>query len=198
MKKKLLKSILATTGILAFGFALISQCKAEVTTQVELTINKWELTISISGSAATDWLNLGAVNVSNSDQTLSGQFPANTFVVSDQKWAESGYYTTLQVTDLTWQAKSSHIIAASNVKVKAGWLTTITWVNNTTAWVTVSGLTSYASISSPVNYIKRDPGSGWNLWVYWDALWVEVTIPAHTVADKYRGTITWTLYDNDL
>ena len=198
MKKKLLKSILATTGILAFGFALISQCKAttDLTAQVELTIRKWDLTISVSGSS----LNLGYVYVSNEDQVLSGQFPADTFQLSDQKWAESGYITTLQVSDLTWETDSNHVIAASNVEVKAGWLNTISWETGANAWVTVGSLTNYTDISTAQTYINRPAGTenAWRLWVYWDALWVKVTVPAHTVADKYRGTITWTLYDNDL
>lgn len=200
MKKRMLKTVLTIGSIMAFGFAIMTQCKAEtsnLTAQVELTVNAWDLTILVDN--ASSGLNLGTVIISNEDQILSGQFAANTFQLRDFKWSESGYYTTLSVTDLVWETNSGHKITKDNISLKAWGLTTIEWVAASEAHVVIGDLSAdYVSGSLTSTYINRSPvtsSEAWRLGKYGDALRVKVNIPAHTVADNYHGTITYTLYE---
>lgn len=203
MKKWMLKTVLSIGTIMAFGFTIISQCKADpapaqTTAEVQLTVNPWQVTISVA--EASSGLNLGTTPISNTDQILSGQFATNTFQLRDFKWAESGYYTTLSVTNLSWEADPvNHVIYNSNIQIKAGWLTTIEWVTGADAWVNLGALSDdYVVANEARTYFHRDVTStanAWRLWKYGDALWVKVTIPAHTIADNYHGTITYTLIE---
>ena len=160
---------------------------------------KWTLTIWTE-----IWnLNLWEVYVSNNAQELSWSFGANSFWVEDMKWVETGYYTTISVTDLNWTV-SGHSISANNVYLKTAW-------NEPSyiSWATVSdskvifwdAIKSWHNGSTPVNYFQRlntSASEAWRLWKWWDNLHVRVIIPAHTPYDTYRWTITYTLYDNDL
>jgi len=199
MKKWMLKTVLSIGTIMAFGFTLISQCKADpLTAEVQLTVNPWQVTISVA--EASSGLDLGDVYISNNEQILSGQFVADTFQLRDFKWAESGYYTTLSVTNLSWAADPvNHVIYNSNIQIKAGWISTITWINAELAWVNLGVLSGdYLVANEARTYFNRavtTTANAWRLWKYGDALWVKVTIPPHTIADNYHGTITYTLYE---
>ena len=201
MKKWMLKTVLSIGTIMAFGFTIMSQCKADpapLTAEVQLTVNPWEVTISVA--EASSGLNLGTAPISNADQVLSGQFTADTFQLRDLKWAESGYYTTLSVTDLRWEKDpTNHVISSGNIQIKAGWLTTIEWVTGADAWVNLGALSGdYVVANETRTYFNRavtTTTNAWRLWKYGDALWVKVTVPAHTIADNYHGTITYTLIE---
>ena len=167
--------------------------------QINLSVIKWALTIWTE-----TWnLNLWQVNVSNSAQELSWSFGANSFWVEDMKWLETGYYTTISVTDLNWTV-SGHSISANNVSLKTAWSmpSDISWATASEAKVIFwNGITDWHSWSWQVNYFQRlntATADAWRVWKWWDNLQIKVNIPAHTPYDTYRWTITYTLYDNDL
>jgi len=166
--------------------------------QINLSVIKWALTIWTE-----TWnLNLWEVNVSNNAQELSWSFGENSFWVEDMKWLETGYYTTISVTDLTWTV-STHVISADNVYLKTAWNepSYITWATvNDSKVIFWSAITSWHSGSTPVNYFQRlntASQDAWRVWKWWDNLQIKVNIPAHTPYDTYRWTITYTLYDLD-
>lgn len=215
MKKNILKTSLVAWSLLAFGFAVMSSvnpaniAKADPTpttwtaAQVEITVEKWLVTIWLSGTADTEsGLNLTPgswIKVSNDPQVLTWSFWPDSFWISDQAGTISGYRTTLSVTNLSWVAHPENAIPASNVKlIASGGVNTITWSAN--AGVLVDQFTDWTVASSAVTFFHRDDGNttyAGILWEYGSNLGVEVTVPAHTIADTYVGTITYTLYDLD-
>jgi len=98
--KKLIKTSIVAMAILAFGIIMINKSNAQTTstTDVNLEVTEWALTITASGS-----INLWTVASPTVDTDLSGQFSADSFYVTDYKWSMSGYYTTIQVTKLLLQ-----------------------------------------------------------------------------------------------
>jgi len=208
MKKNLFKTSIVAGALLAFGFLMVSNTSSvkaqEVTpawswnAEVVLTIEQWELTIWISWSNA-ELINLGSWRVSNEMVPLTGEFWENSFWLSDQKWLESGYYTTLSVTNLSWDNNPSHVITKDNVFLQSTSLVTIEWATWADAGVSIwLSNSSWVSMASPVTYFTRwltATDAAWMLWTYGDYLQVKVEVPAHTLADTYRGTITYTLYD---
>jgi hypothetical protein len=190
---KFIKTTIVALSILAFGFILMNQWKAAETTDVYLTVDPGTLTITASGS-----INLWAVSTSTSAVDLSWQFSTNSFYVTDFKWSTSGYYTTVQVTNLTWENGGTvYSIPAANVEFKSNVVNPalMTWTANAsvTLW---SITTSYAAIDSPITYFKRNNGTIWGiLSQYGDTPWVKVTVPAFQAPTTYHGTITFTLYE---
>jgi len=167
--------------------------------QITLNVVKGNLTIW-----TTTWnLNLWEVNVSNSAQELSWSFGADSFWVEDMKWLETGYYTTISVTNLTWTV-ATHVISANNVYLKTAWETPsyITWATVSDSKVVFSNdiKSWHNNWAEPVTYFNRQntPSNlAWRVWKWWDNLQIKVNIPAHTPYDTYRWTITYTLYDLD-
>lgn len=212
--KNVLKTSLVAWSLLAFGFAVMSginpanTVKAQEATpntwdvaQVILTVEKWLVEIWLSWDTATDtttWLNLTpewGIKVSNDPQQLTGSFGSGSFWLNDQAGTLSGYYTTLSVTDLTW-VKTSNVIPASNVQLMAsGGIVTVTWVAN--ADVEVWSFTNWSAAATAQTFFNRQDKWAGILWLYATDLAVSVTVPAHTVADTYKWTITYTLYDLD-
>lgn len=198
---KTLKTSLVALGLLAFGFVITSSVNAQTSTwdvehavngDVYLTVDAWQLTIWVSGATVNLW-------TWNAGETIAWQFNPDSFYVSDLKWAASGYYTTIQVTDLTGDVNGvEKVIPKENVSFKKGQTTsphTITGNNNEHV-VFDSHVSDYYVLTGTVTYIKRDTDLGGILWVYGDDPWVQVTIPAYTPATTYHGTITYTLYEN--
>lgn len=199
---KTLKTSLVALGLLAFGFAITSRVNAQTSTwsvwnpvdgDVYLTVDAWQLTIWVSGATVNLW-------TWNAGDTLTGQFPENSFYVSDLKWAQSGYYTTISVTDLTGSINGeTKTIPAANVEFKA-WLATPALItgNANSGVIFDSNVASYHSLSGAVQYIKREKNTAYGiLWAYGDKPEIKVTIPAYTPATTYHGTITYTLYENN-
>ena len=189
-------------------FATIYTCEASsfiavwewpLLAQIILSVDKWELTIWTE----TWTLDLWQVSVSNNAQEIIGEFGADSFWVEDMKWVESWYYTTISVTDLTWNV-ASHVISANNISLK-----TENWIPSLISWADVSEAlvvfgddikSRHNTWSAPVTYFNREdtPSNlAWRVWKWWDNLQVKVNIPAHTPSDIYRWTITYTLYDLD-
>lgn len=196
---KTLKTSLVALGLLAFGFAITSKVSAgtQVWTplngDVNLTVAEWALTIWTSGASLNLW-------TGNAGDVKEGQFSPNSFYVSDLKWSQTGYYTTIQVTDLTGSINNqTKTIPAANVEFKA-WAENPTLITgNANADVVFdTHVSDYTAINVAVQYIQRDKDTGYGiLWEYGDAPYVKVTIPAYTPATTYHGVITYTLYENE-
>jgi len=204
MKKNLFKTSIVAGALLAFGFLMVSNtsnvAEAAVTwswtADVLLTVEAGQLTIWITWWDETG-LVLGETTVSNSTGVLSGDFGADNFWLSDQKWHESGYYTTLSVTDLIWENNPAHVIAAENVYLHSTAVNLVEWEANAGVTIWLSSEYTQMSSGTVVNYFRRAAGTeyAWILGVYWDDLYVKVDVPPHTLADTYKWTITYTLYD---
>lgn len=115
------------------------------------------------------------------------------FQLIDGNGANSGYYTTLQVTALsgtyttiptTWLARQST------------WISLLSWTANTGV-VLGSAFSGYSIASGTVTFIKRDPApNSGRVWTYGAILQLRVVIPAYFRPSTYTGTITYTLYEN--
>lgn len=190
--KKITKTLLVSLSLIAASIFVLNT-NAQETTEVYLTVNPGTLTITASGS-----INLWAVSTSTSAVDLSWQFSTNSFYVTDFKWSTSGYYTTIQVTDLTGDnGGTTYTISAENVEFKskeATWVL-MTWTANpdVTLW---SITTNYTGIDSAITYFERNDGTtGGILSQYGDTPRVKVTVPAFQAPAQYHGTITFTLYE---
>ncbi len=210
--KKLLKTSLVACSLLAFGFAITSQVNAATnqwskTADVNLAVEEWQLTIGTAktGYIITGWTISGQVASINLGtgkwwDTLSGKYNEQyAFYVSDLKWSQSGWYTTVSVSDLSGQT-TDWVISKNNVSFKAGSsnVNLITGSANDKV-VFDSSRTDYTSMSNPLQYILRGTGAdGANkLGIYGDDPRLQVEIPQFTPADQYKGIITYTLYEND-
>ena len=189
--KKTTKTGLLACALLAFGFAMISGVKADVntTTDVILTIENGNITHGISWDNASGLTLTTGLKVSNSAQTATGNFGNDSFRVDDQRWSESGWYTTLSVTDLTGQNNAAHVIAASNVKLTAS---AETFSQNTGI---ANPFSSQQTMDSVKTYLHMAANHA-ILGTYLTDMAVEVTVPANTPADTYKGIITYTLYED--
>jgi len=193
--KKFIKTSIVAMAILAFGLIMMNKSNAQESADVYLTVNEWTLTITASWS-----INLWAVTSPTVDTDLSWQFSADSFYVTDYKWSMSGYYTTIQVTDLTGNiGTTTYTIPAANVEFKSNTATanphlmTGTANSDVTMW---SISTTYTAINSPITYFERNNNTtGGILSQYWDTPRVKVTVPAFQAATTYHGIITYTLYE---
>jgi len=178
-------------GAFLFAVSMMAVTKAQVSTDVYLTILWGNVTIGQSGS-----LDFGSLTVASTDTNLEKQFTwINYFWVEDMKGADSGYYTTLQVTDLSWD---NGTIPAANISTKVD-TTVTTKINGTdNANVVVSNtLLNYTPLNSAITFIKRDDAANaGKLGKYAAYPWLQVTIPAYQSVGLYHATLTYTLIEN--
>ncbi|NOZ43788.1 MAG: hypothetical protein GXP45_01215 [bacterium] len=111
------------------------------------------------------------------------------------KGSNSGYYTTLSVSDLTGQA-TSDVIPAGNVTIKTDSTGAVLITGDANTSVVVpDSLLSYSTF--PVTFIKRDIGlNNARIGKYAMSPWLQITIPAFVSPDTYQGVITYTLIEN--
>jgi len=189
MKKKL--SLIL--GAVALMGSLIVWVHAQESTNVNLIINGGTVTIGATGS-----FDFGSVGVSNVAVQMEQQFTwEDYFRVNDLLWSDSGYYTTISVTNLSGQSTSAYIPAA-NVAMKVDTTATTLITGTANANVVVDNtLLSYQSIDSVVTLINRTIGANNGvLGKYATFPWLRVTVPAYQQVDSYVGIITYTLYVN--
>lgn len=115
------------------------------------------------------------------------------FELIDSSGADSGYYTTLQITDLSW---TTALLANTWIARQSTGIVLLSWTANTGV-VLWSAFASWSVASGTVTYIKRDPWSNWwKIGTYWAPLELRLSLPAYIKPDTYIGTITYTLYEN--
>jgi cysteine-rich repeat protein len=115
------------------------------------------------------------------------------FQVIDSNWADSGYYTTLQITNLSWSTTS---LSNTWIARQSTGIVLLSGTANTgvTLW---SAFASYSPATWTVTFIKRDPAANsWKTGTYWAPLQLRISLPAYIKPDTYAWTITYTLYEN--
>ena len=115
------------------------------------------------------------------------------FELIDSSGADSGYYTTLQITHLSWTTTS---LSNTWIARQSTGIVLLSGTANTgvTLW---SAFTSYSVASGTVTYIKRDPAPNWwKIGTYWAPLQLRISLPAYIKPDTYAWIITYTLYEN--
>lgn len=190
MLKKL--NTLKTLAIAAATlFTWIAVSQAAVNTDVYLSVLWGNVTIGTTGA-----FNFGSFTVSSSVVTTGKQFTGNDyFWVDDMKGADSGYYTTIQSTDLTG---TNWTILASNISMKVDAVTTTLITGTANANVVVAnGLLSYSPLNSAVTFIKRDTAANaGKLGRYASFPWLQVAIPAYQAVGSYHANLTYTIIEN--
>lgn len=150
-----------------------------------------------SVSIASTWsFTFGTYTVSATTQTVTGAF-TDPFTVDDLKGANSGYYTTLQLSG-NLVGSNGGTISATNVstRVASTTVTVVTWTSNPRV-VVANGLTSYSSLDTARTFIKRDAATNFGVvGKYGSIPQLQVTIPGYTAAGTYVGTLVYTLYEN--
>lgn len=198
--KTLKKSLIASFGIASL-MMLGTGTNAQVSTwtTLNLTITGGTVTHGSTGS-----FNFGTFTVSNLAQNVSGQFAnPNYFFVNDLKGSSSGWYTTLQVTNLTGTAGT---IGSGNVFIRVNntlWTNTTTGIDLITGNINtgviigsggIIGGTFSVNLATPVTFIQR-LNTNAILGRRGILPWLQVTIPAFQSVGTYQGTLTYTLYE---
>lgn len=148
----------------------------------------WAVTIT----APTNW-DLQSGSAQGIDYTISGQ--SDYFTVSDWKGNNSGYYTTVSVSNLT--SVMGATIPTTSMQIKADPIVTLSWAANASVIID-SGLSgSYTPVSGSMLFIKRNTGTGPGVvGTYWSKLRLKVSVPAFSPVGMYTGTVTYTLIEN--
>jgi len=200
MKMKFIKK-LAPLAIFALAFGLTSFASADtacvgtgsecsVTTDVSVEVIAGDICIGTTGS-----LDLGTVTASASPQTVTATF-ADEFWVEDLKGADSGYYTTLQLSG-SLADLAGNTIAATDVSVRStGGVSLMNGSANANV-VLDAGMAGYQSLDSARTFIKRDTAANSGLVGQYGAFpEIQINVPAYQAIGTYTATLTYTLYEN--
>ncbi len=115
------------------------------------------------------------------------------FWIEDPIWTDNWYYTTISISDLSWDYEN---IDNSNIYLKWDWITLLSGDSNRRVTIN-SSLTNYQPIGNPITYIKRDNQTNYGItWKYWNKPRLRFDIPAFISIDAYHATLTYTLYEN--
>ncbi len=192
--KSLTGKVAVVVSVLAILVQNISPMTNAIDTTVDLTITAGAISV---GSAGT--FSLGSTIVSNTVQSVNNTFtPGNEFFVQDLKGSNTGYYTTLQISTMTWVATAATIPAANiSLSVSTNATTLMTGTANTRVLANSGNtLTTPTALSAPITFIERKDGANaGKLGKYGVLPTVYASIPAFQPADVYTGTLTYTLYD---
>jgi hypothetical protein len=122
------------------------------------------------------------------------EFQSDYFKVDDQIGWTDWYYTTLSLTSLTGSLWGT--IPLSAIEIKADPIITLSGASNP-AIMLDTDISTYASSTSPITFIKRNLWSGGGiLWTYWSKVRLKINIPAYQSIGTYAGAIVYTLYEN--
>lgn len=183
-------AVYAGTGCLQWG-------TCSTTTQISATPTGGNICIWID---FTTWntLNFGNYTVSSESQTVTGSYAPRTYwYVDDQKWANQGYYTTVQMSwDLYWTWWQ--FISGGNLYMKTPSLSYILlgWVHNARVEID-AWMAGYQSLDAPRQLIERNPAANFGIIGKYGTLpLLQLIIPAYQGVWSYEGTIVYTLYEN--
>lgn len=208
--KKLLFAMFALSLVTVFN---LNSDKASADYQECLEGGTWcqtstDVTVTIEWGDICIWspetFDFGTFEMSATARTVTWQFGISwEWYVDDQKGADTGYYTTVQVSDMT-DPLTSNVIDASNVSMQSNWTSAgnDAWENvlagQTSPRVYTNSplLTAFVAINNPVEFINRDDDpNSWIVGKYYDLPYLQLVIPPYTPVGTYQGTITYTLYE---
>lgn len=186
-------------GLLCIGWAAfagtwcVSGGTCSTTTTVRVTISWWNICIGSSGV-----FDFGNFMVSSFEQTVSGAFATGYFFVDDLKGADSGYYTTVQMSGHLVVSGWSAVISWSNVYLRTSSATPTLLQGQPNAGVIIhAAATWFQSLDAARQLILR------NVWanngvisMYWTLPLMQLVIPAYQPVWVYVGTMVFTLYEN--
>lgn len=196
--KKLLS--LAIFGFLALcfistahaGTGCVSGGTCNTTTTVSVTVTWGNLCIGSSGT-----FNFGTYTVSSSSQTVTGAFTTGYFFVDDLKGANSGYYTTVQMSG-NLVGTGWEVISGQNVYMQTAstGVTLLAWRANSRVYVH-TGMLTYQALNVARQLIKRDTANNQGiLGMYGTLPLMQLVIPAYQGVGTYVGTLVYTLIEN--
>ncbi|MFA5747891.1 MAG: hypothetical protein WC872_02135 [Candidatus Absconditabacterales bacterium] len=189
------KKILLISFFSLFLFAIgtiLNNSKAATTT-VNLTITSGNIIIGTPGEC-----DLGTFESSSETGYISGQCRIGEyFYVNDLVGNDSGYRTTIQITNLNGSLGDS--ISGDLIELKRGSTTPTKLAGQTNENVIISStLSGYYPIGESINYIMRNQGTNNGLvGKYGDSPRIKITIPPYS-AGSYSGTIIFTLMEPGL
>jgi len=199
-KMKKLLGVFVVCASLAVSLLGIQSLHAQQTTDVNLVITWGTLTIWATGSFNFDAITLPTVQTVQEKQ-FTWDLDDAPFWVQDYKWLNSGYYTTVSISDLTWQNTAS-VILATNIKIKVDAVEAVLvtgTANSDVVLNTGSYLLSYQNFDSPITFINRPEwANAGKIGKYGARPYLQITVPAYQAADTYQGIITYTLFDQSL
>ena len=195
MKKLLLSLFISILCIWGAAFAgtwcIWDPGGCDTTTTVSVTITWWTLCIGSSGA-----INLGTFSALATSQTVTGAFVTGYFYVEDLKGADSGYYTTVQMSG-HMVGTGWAVISWSNVYMQSSTTPTLLNGRANSRVIVRAGMASFQSLDTARQLILRSGANNqWLLSMYWVLPTVQVIIPAYTPVGTYVGTIVYTLYEN--
>lgn len=175
------------------GTWCVSWGTCAVTTTVRVTISWWNICIGSSGV-----FDFGTFTVSSFSQMVTGAFATGYFFVDDLKGADSGYYTTVQMSWHLVASGWSAIISGSNVFLKTDSATPLLLYGQANPWVIIHpAATGFQSLDVARQLILRDPWPNNGIISMYGTLpLMQLIIPAYQAVWVYVGTMVFTLYEN--
>lgn len=140
------------------------------------------------------WIHLYQ-RVTNNDQTLEYTF-SDYFKISDTKWANSGRYTTVSISNLIGIHSNEIIPSNTNIQFKWWAIETLTGDNNTRVKIG-NNIINYNFITTPETFILRESWeNNSKKGIYGSKPIIKIIVPAYQTLDTYKATLTFTLYEN--
>lgn len=184
-------------GVTAFGLiaatlftSSFAAATGKVTTDVQVDILPGDVAIGATGT-----IDLGDYTISSSLQTVSGDF-TSAFFVDDLKGADSGYYTTLQLSGNLIGPGIATISSGNVYFISTGTASDlITGTANTNVNMPAS-VTAYQSLDQARTYLKRDTAANSGIvGKYGNTPKLRIDIPAYSAVGSYTATLCYTLYE---
>ncbi len=117
---------------------------------------------------------------------------ADDFYVCDNAGFDQWWYTTVQVSALSWNYAT---LPSSTVSMMATWVSLMTWQHNANVELDAS-MSWWQSLDVPRVFIKRDTWINYSRkWCYTTNPSLKVEVPTFAIVDQYSARITYTLYE---
>lgn len=150
----------------------------------------WDICIFSPSSFNFSWV----IITNNTPYQIEQQF-TNSFQIEDTKWSNSWYYTTLQISDFSWNTYGE-IIPNSNLERYATWISLLSGDVNTDV-ILATWRNSYRTADVTYTFIIRNSGvNSGRIWLYETFPFLRLTIPPYTKSDIYTADMTYTLFEN--
>jgi hypothetical protein len=115
------------------------------------------------------------------------------FKIIDNAGEDTGYYSTISISDMTNQSGDSLPYTSMAIKSLTG-IVLLSWTNNPSVYSAITWVYQYFT-AAPLTFIKRDTAANAGVsWIYGlHTVW-KIDVPALQNIGAYSGVITYTLY----